>query len=56
MIQLARQYGDFKVTERVFTMDEMVEASKENRIYEAFGCGKFFLSFFVKIEKFIETK
>ncbi|KHJ85722.1 hypothetical protein OESDEN_14544 [Oesophagostomum dentatum] len=31
--------GEFKVTERDFTMDELRKGLKENRIYELFGAG-----------------
>jgi len=38
-LALSRSYGEFKVSERVFTMQDVVEASEEGRIIEAFGCG-----------------
>lgn len=39
VLDLTRQWGDFEVTEAKFTMQDLVEASKENRILEAFGSG-----------------
>jgi len=38
VIQLARSWG-LKVTERPYTIDEVIEASKDGRLREAFGTG-----------------
>lgn len=39
LLELARQWGDFKVCERRITMSEVIKASKENRLLEMFGAG-----------------
>lgn len=39
MLDLSRQWGEFKVSEKVFFMPELVEAIKEGRVLEAFGAG-----------------
>eukprot|EP00056_Hartaetosiga_gracilis_P002406 m.53319 g.53319 ORF g.53319 m.53319 type:complete len:393 (-) comp11038_c0_seq1:38-1216(-) len=39
VIELAEQWGEFKVTEKYFTMPQVVRALKENRVYEIFGTG-----------------
>ena len=39
VIQLAKSYGDFKVSEKYFTMDQVATAIKQGRVYEAFGAG-----------------
>jgi branched-chain amino acid aminotransferase len=39
VLDLARDWGEFKVTERQFKIQELVKAAKENRIIEAFGSG-----------------
>ena len=39
IIQMAQSWDEFKVTERHFTIHEVIKASKEGRIIEAFGCG-----------------
>eukprot|EP00532_Pseudo-nitzschia_australis_P002714 CAMPEP_0168182018 /NCGR_PEP_ID=MMETSP0139_2-20121125/11611_1 /TAXON_ID=44445 /ORGANISM="Pseudo-nitzschia australis, Strain 10249 10 AB" /LENGTH=401 /DNA_ID=CAMNT_0008102803 /DNA_START=161 /DNA_END=1363 /DNA_ORIENTATION=- len=39
ILELARTWGDFDVSERNITMKEIKEASKENRLLEAFGAG-----------------
>ncbi|ETN82535.1 branched-chain-amino-acid transaminase [Necator americanus] len=39
ILELAREMGEVKVTERDFTMDELRKALKENRVYEIFGAG-----------------
>lgn len=39
VLHLARELGEFKVSERTFTMSEFQEASRENRVIEMFGCG-----------------
>lgn len=44
ILSLARQWGEFKVSERKFTMTDLVKADKEGRIIEMFG--KLLFSFF----------
>ena len=39
VLDLARSWGDFDVSERQITMGEIKEASEENRLLEAFGAG-----------------
>lgn len=39
VLDLARQWGEFKVTEANFTMSQVSEALKQGRILEAFGAG-----------------
>ncbi|KAJ1833624.1 branched-chain-amino-acid transaminase bat2 [Coemansia sp. RSA 2711] len=39
LLELARQWGEFKVSERKVTMPEVVRAINENRLLEAFGAG-----------------
>jgi branched-chain amino acid aminotransferase len=39
VLDLARQWGEFKVTEANFTMSQVVKALQEGRILEAFGAG-----------------
>ncbi|KEG08594.1 putative branched-chain amino acid aminotransferase,putative [Trypanosoma grayi] len=39
ILALARQWGEVKVSERKFTIEELVDALKENRVMECFGCG-----------------
>jgi branched-chain amino acid aminotransferase len=39
ILDLTRSWGDFDVSERYITMGEIKEASDENRLLEAFGCG-----------------
>lgn len=39
LLDLARKWGEFKVSERKVTMGELVNALKENRILEVFGSG-----------------
>ena len=39
ILDLARSWGDFDVSERYVTMKEIKEASEENRLLEAFGAG-----------------
>jgi len=39
ILDLTRSWGDFDVSERYITMGEIKEASDENRLIEAFGCG-----------------
>lgn len=39
ILSLARKWGEFKVTERPYTITELVDAIKENRMIEAFGAG-----------------
>jgi len=39
ILQLTREYKEFKVSEIDVTMDELIEALNEKRIFEAFGAG-----------------
>lgn len=39
IIRLCRELGEFKVTQRPFKIHELIKATKENRVYEAFGAG-----------------
>lgn len=39
ILQLVRQSGKVKVSERNYTIDELIAALKENRVVECFGCG-----------------
>ncbi|EGC39193.1 branched-chain amino acid aminotransferase [Dictyostelium purpureum] len=39
ILSLARQWGEFKVSEKNFTMSELAKAIKEGRVKEAFGAG-----------------
>lgn len=39
LLELARQWGEFKVTERPYTMAEITKALNENRLLEMFGAG-----------------
>jgi len=39
ILELAREWGEFEVTERPFTMPEVAAAWKEGRLREAFGAG-----------------
>ena len=39
IIRLCRQWDEFLVTERKFTIDELVKAMEENRVLEVFGSG-----------------
>ncbi|CAJ0583731.1 unnamed protein product, partial [Mesorhabditis spiculigera] len=39
IIDLAEQWGEFKVTERTVTMNDVRKALKENRLLEMFGAG-----------------
>ncbi|XP_077994212.1 branched-chain-amino-acid aminotransferase, cytosolic-like [Glandiceps talaboti] len=39
LLDLARQWGEFKVTERTFTMAEVMRALKDGRLLEMFGAG-----------------
>jgi len=39
ILQLAREWGEFEVAEKSYTMTEMSEAIAEGRLYEAFGAG-----------------
>ncbi|KNC82443.1 branched-chain-amino-acid aminotransferase [Sphaeroforma arctica JP610] len=39
IIDLAKQWGEFKVTEGWFTMKDLIEAQQEGRLIEAFGAG-----------------
>lgn len=39
ILTLAKSLGTFKVTEKMFKIQEMVKAVDEGRMYEAFGSG-----------------
>ncbi|KAJ1939037.1 branched-chain-amino-acid transaminase bat2, partial [Kickxella alabastrina] len=39
LLSLARQWGEFKVSERKITMPEVVRAIEDGRMLEAFGAG-----------------
>jgi len=39
VLDLAREWGEFEVSERVFTMKELVAALDGGKVVEAFGCG-----------------
>jgi branched-chain amino acid aminotransferase len=39
ILEICRGFGEFKVSERTFYMSEVVEALKEGRVLESFGCG-----------------
>ncbi|XP_021955005.1 branched-chain-amino-acid aminotransferase, cytosolic [Folsomia candida] len=39
ILDLAREWKDFKVTERTITMKEVIQAQKEKRLLEVFGAG-----------------
>ncbi|XP_076115715.1 branched-chain-amino-acid aminotransferase, cytosolic-like isoform X1 [Mytilus galloprovincialis] len=39
LIELAKKWGEFKVTERSYTMAEVTKALNENRLKEMFGAG-----------------
>jgi len=39
ILELARGWGEFKVSERKYTMPEMVKAIEEGRVIECFGAG-----------------
>ncbi|PIK54146.1 putative branched-chain-amino-acid aminotransferase, cytosolic-like [Apostichopus japonicus] len=39
ILELVREWGELKVTERSFTMQELLEGLKENRVKEVFGAG-----------------
>ncbi|XP_075066864.1 branched-chain-amino-acid aminotransferase, cytosolic isoform X2 [Mixophyes fleayi] len=39
ILDLARQWGEFKVSERYMTMSDLVKALKEDRVKEMFGAG-----------------
>jgi branched-chain amino acid aminotransferase len=39
ILQITKRWGEFKVTERQFKIDELVKAIKEKRVIEAFGAG-----------------
>ena len=39
IITLTQELKEFQVSVRPFKIQDMVKASKENRIYEAFGAG-----------------
>jgi len=39
ILEMAKEWGDFKVTERVVTMGDLVKALNEERLIEMFGAG-----------------
>lgn len=39
LLQLAREWGEFKVSEKRFHIDELTTAISEGRVLEMFGCG-----------------
>ncbi|EAL64592.1 branched-chain amino acid aminotransferase [Dictyostelium discoideum AX4] len=39
ILKLTQQWGEFKITEKNFTMTELAKAIKEGRVFEAFGAG-----------------
>lgn len=39
ILELTTELGEFKVTRKMFKIQDMVKAVEENRIYEAFGAG-----------------
>ena len=39
ILQMTRKWGELKVTEKRFTAEDLVEALKEHRVEELFGCG-----------------
>ena len=39
ILDLTEHWGEFKVTERQFTIQELTRAASEGRVYEAFGAG-----------------
>ncbi|XP_022781770.1 branched-chain-amino-acid aminotransferase-like isoform X2 [Stylophora pistillata] len=39
LLELAKSWGEFKVVEKEFNMDEVIQAVQENRIKEMFGAG-----------------
>nr|AGT02575.1 branched-chain-amino-acid transaminase [Herpetomonas muscarum] len=39
ILALARQWGEFEVAERAYTVEELVAALEEGRVVECFGCG-----------------
>ncbi|PIO24777.1 hypothetical protein AB205_0129350 [Aquarana catesbeiana] len=39
LLDLARQWGEFKVSESTVTMNDLIKGLRENRVYEVFGAG-----------------
>lgn len=39
ILQITKKWGEFKVTERQFKIDDLIKALKEKRVIEAFGAG-----------------
>ena len=39
ILNLARGFKEFKVTEKVFKIQEVIQAVEEGRLYEIFGSG-----------------
>ena len=39
ILTLMREFGEFKVSEKPFKIQQVIKAIEENRLYEIFGCG-----------------
>lgn len=39
VVELTRSWGEFKVSEKDFTLDQMVTGMRDGRVHEIFGCG-----------------
>jgi branched-chain amino acid aminotransferase len=39
ILQMAREWGEFKVSERAITMAEVIKAVQDSRLHELFGAG-----------------
>jgi len=39
ILQICRDWGEFKVSEKNYSMPQLVEALKSGRVIECFGCG-----------------
>jgi len=39
ILSLAKQWNEFEVNEKYYTIHDLIKALKENRVIEAFGCG-----------------
>lgn len=48
ILEITREWNEFKVTERRLSIHEVTKASKEGRILEAFGSGLQLLSALLK--------
>lgn len=55
VLQLARSWNEFKVTERVYNIHEIIEAIEEGRMIEAFGSGTAAIVSPVEGFKFLDT-